>query len=174
MNYLDLVGKLAFDRSARNKPTGLARDLHTQGGIQMSDNSHNGVAHADATFEPTSRVALADAWRDFIVWASGDKKVLDAYKAASGVKLSTLPLYRRGKEIRGDKSNKDAVLGVIADLGSASSGRIARRTQFISGIERSEILSELKDEGLISIEKMPSTGGRPTIMISALKPAKAT
>lgn len=63
---------------------------------------------------------------------------------------------------------KKRVLEVVRRHGPISSRELSRKTQFLRGKDRQEALSDLVEAGLLAMEKMPSTGGRPLILFKVV------
>jgi len=60
------------------------------------------------------------------------------------------------------EATKKRVLEVVRKYGPMTGNELTRKTQFLRGRDRQEVLIDLLEAGLISIQKLSSTGGRPT------------
>lgn len=66
------------------------------------------------------------------------------------------------------EATKKRVLEAVRKHGPITGHELARKTQFLRGRDRQEVLADLIEAGLLSIEKLPSTGGRPTFIYRIL------
>lgn len=63
---------------------------------------------------------------------------------------------------------KKRVLDVVRKSAPIDGTELARKTQFLRSKERSEVVTDLQEAGLISIQKLSSSGGRPRLLISPI------